>query len=654
MTRGASMPAALESYRKKRSFARTREPRGSVQAGNGFSFVVQKHEASHLHYDFRLELNGVLLSWAVPKGPSLDPGVKRLAMQTEDHPLEYGGFEGIIPQGEYGGGTVMVWDRGRWTPIGDPKDGYARGNLKFRLEGHKLHGRWHLVRTAGRGGSERASWLLFKGTDDQASTTRDLAGESQSVLSGREMDAIAKAADQVWKSNRETTVAPPALPRSSTATRPIPRKRTQPEVDLTEVAGVRRAGFPRDALPPQLATLTDVVPAGDEWFHEIKLDGYRIVAHADGKHVKLFSRRGLDWSGHFPDMCRALATADLKAVVLDGEMVVLDEHGVSDFQALQNVLKDVRRARDVVFFAFDLLHLGGWDVRGARLDERKRLLADLLARHFDSDSTVRYSDHMVGRGESAHREARKLGLEGIVSKRRDATYRAGRTTAWLKAKCSARQEFVVGGYSEPGGSREHFGALLLGVYQGGELRYAGKTGTGFSEASLEELHAKLSVLEQRQPPFANPPRGAESRGVHWLRPELVAEVAFAGFTNDGRARQAVFHGLREDKPAREVGRESPVSIDEASAPAPAAAKAKAPVAHAASSRKGGRLSHPDRVGAPVSVPLGWDELASFDPAVPLTLRTLREHLGHAWRDPWLELPTVRQRLSSKVLRLVSG
>lgn len=535
--------SGLATYRKKRDFERTREPRGKKKGRKGFSYVIQKHAARRLHYDFRLELDGVLLSWAVPKGPSLDPDVKRLAVQTEDHPVDYGAFEGTIPKGEYGGGTVMIWDRGTWEPEGDPRAAYAKGHLAFTLHGERLHGRWHLVRTRGRG-EKQPSWLLFKGTDDDASgsaSTTDsiVERETSSVVTHRSLDEIASG-------RRKKGAAPKP----------------------TEDEGARRARMPA-RIEVEKATLASEAPDGDEWLNELKLDGYRVVAHVErGDPVRLSTRNGNDLTRRAPAVAAELAELGVDDAILDGEMVVLRPDGVSDFQLLQNALGGAP-SNEIRYYAFDLLHLDGLDLRGVALETRKRHLADLLAR--TPRMNVLLSDHIVGDGPAFLEQACAAGAEGIIAKRRDSTYRGKRTRDWLKIKCLARQEFVIGGFTEPSGSRAHLGALLIGFFADGELRFAGRVGTGFTEASLRELHRKLVPLERKSSPFVNPPRGADARSVHWVEPKLVAEVEYTEMTSDERLRHPTFRGVRDDKDASEIGLERP-SRDAAQTSPPSGAK----------------------------------------------------------------------------------
>ena len=568
------MERGLETYWQKRHFDRTSEPRGKKRRTDGFGFVVQKHAARRLHYDFRLELDGVLLSWAVPKGPSLDPSVKRLAVQTEDHPVEYGSFEGVIPKGEYGAGAVVIWDRGHWVPEGDPREAYARGRLSFELEGERLHGGFHLVRTRGR--EKAPSWLLIKRKDAAAepgSDARIVDENPESAASGRTLAAVAAAPDGVWHSNRSGAKSA----RLSRATR-----RSWP--DPGELAGARKARMP-GFVEPQLATLVTEAPAGDAWLHEIKLDGYRMLARCQSGRVAWLTRRGHDWSERVPSLGRELAGLGLDGALLDGEIVVL-RGGVSDFQELQNSLSEGRDGR-CLFYAFDVLHFGQHDLRGATLLERKTFLARLLeaAGASGAESRIRFSDHVLGQGEEFFAGACELGVEGIVCKRADARYTSGRTRSWLKVKCLQRQEFVIGGFTAPGGARSHFGALLLGVHEHGGLAYAGRVGTGFSQRSLAELHARLEPLVRARAAFANPPRGADARGVRWVEPRLVAEVQFAERTSEGLVRHASFLGLREDKPASEVR-------EERAAPPPRRKPAAKPKPTTLPSV---RLTHPDRV-----------------------------------------------------------
>ena len=584
---------ALEKYRQKRDFRVTPEPAGKVgrRRTRALRFVVQKHAATRLHYDFRLELNGVLLSWAVPKGPSLDPNDKRLALHVEDHPLEYGEFEGVIPPKQYGAGTVMLWDRGTWTPKGDPDEGYAKGHLKFELDGDKLKGTWNLVRSrSGKYGGDK-SWLLFKETDDYARLGPEASivdDRPDSIASGRTLDQIKAARDRVWHSNQ--TVA------ANVKGGAIRKRKPKATASLAKLAGAHERAVPEN-MEAQLATLVKDPPQGPHWVHEIKYDGYRMLCRIEKGGTRMISRNGKDWTGKFPPVAEALSRLPVHSAWIDGEVTVIDARGRSSFQALQNALSGDPAA--LTFFAFDLPYLNGVDLRGVALAERKSVLKELLA---DSSATIRYSEHFSAPGAEFLDKVCGLGLEGMVSKRADLPYQGGRGPAWQKTKCAQRQEMVIGGYTDPEGSREAFGALLLGVYEpDGRLTYSGKVGTGFTAAMLTSVYRALKPLVQKKPPFHNPPRGAEARRVHWVKPALVAEVSFTEWTDDGTLRHPSFQGLRADKPAAQVVRERAVAANKADPPS---ASAPAPKGRTGSRAKddpapdaiaGVRLTNPDKL-----------------------------------------------------------
>ncbi|HEX5642975.1 MAG TPA: DNA ligase D, partial [Thermoleophilia bacterium] len=590
--------AELRTYRRKRDFTKTGEPEGGSERTPeaaeervaGGLFCIQKHAATRLHHDLRLELDGVLVSWAVPKGPSLDPRNKRLAVHVEDHPVEYGDFEGTIPKGEYGGGTVMLWDTGTWEPMGDPHKGLEKGELKFRLSGERLHGGWVLVHTRGAGGDEENQWLLIKERDDEARPGEPdpWGADDRSVATGRTMEEIA----------------------AGTA----PRER---RARASGGGGAKSDGRAQDAraripasIPLSLATLVEEPPEGDGWLHEIKYDGYRIAARVDRTGVRLFSRNQLDWTARFSEVAEALEALATDGAWLDGEVVVLDARGVSDFGRLQRFVKEGQPG-DLTYIAFDLLFEDGEDLRALPLLERKRRLEHLLRRGGQAvHGVVRYGDHIEGLGGDVFAEACLQGLEGVVSKRAGDTYAGRRTRSWVKSKCGRRQEFVVGGFTDPSGARSGFGALLLGAYDGeGALRYAGRAGSGFDDATLTRLHARLKKLERRTPPFSDPPTGAQARGVHWTSPKLVAEVAFTEWTSEGQLRHPVFKGVREDKAPEDVVREvEPRGGADAPGESPARAAADDSRGGASARRaspgadkpvvRGVRISHPDRVVFP--------------------------------------------------------
>jgi bifunctional non-homologous end joining protein LigD len=544
---------ALQEYRKKRNFSATSEPRGGKLRKSGTRFVIQKHDARRLHYDFRLEMDGVLKSWAVIKGPSLVAGERRLAVHVEDHPLEYGDFEGTIPKGEYGGGAVVVWDQGSWTPVGDARKGYAKGHLEFELHGEKLNGRWLLVRMAPKLREKREHWLLIKATDQAARSRCDpdiLQERPDSVKTGRNIGEVASE-EPSWSS--KTGRIKKHASRSKGASAVSSEEKIDPLPDPSRVKGAKKSPLP-EFVQPMLATAVLSPPIGKRWVHEVKFDGYRLQARIEAGRVKLLTRNGLDWTKKFGnELASALRDLPVGSALIDGELVVESSSGASDFSALQADLSEGRSDR-FIFYLFDLIYFDGYDLRASTLLARKELLKAIAGRRLEK---IRYSAHFEENGALVFRHACRLGLEGVVSKRADATYRPGRSKAWAKTKCSERQEFVIAGYVPSTTSRRAIGSLVLGVYEGGMLRHVGRVGTGFTASMAEELFKKLDPIKIASSAFCKRLNSEEARRVRYVRPEFVAEVEFRAWTADGCLRHASFRGLREDKTPREINRETP-------------------------------------------------------------------------------------------------
>ena len=576
----------LKSYRAKRDFSKTNEPSGKRGAAPSTRarFIIQKHAATRLHYDFRLELDGVLRSWAVTRGPSLDPNDKRLAVEVEDHPLDYGDFEGTIPTGQYGGGTVQMWDRGYWVVEGprSAQEALAKGDLKFTLHGAKLRGSWALVRMRRRERDKHDNWLLIKHRDEHALDGHGDAvlGADKSVASGRGMDEIAAGtgrkpkpfmlakdgkADAVWNSDRAFDVDPNAKTPKAV------------EVPLRGKSVGEMPAF----VEPELARLVDRPPSGTAWGHEVKLDGYRMQMRVEHGEVTLRTRKGLDWTDKFGAIAKG--GARLADCIIDGEIAAVDAKGVPNFSDLQAAIADGKTGA-LIYFAFDLLFVNREDWRHLPLRARKARLETLLAK---AGNHIRYVAHVEGQGDAIFEAARKMSLEGIVSKQLDSPYRAGRVGAWGKSKIRGGQEIVIGGWTEDG---DRFRSLLAGAYDNGRLRYLGKVGTGFNRRNSAQLLAALKDVASEANPFIGPNEAAKEKGVRWATPKLVAEVETAGFSADGILRQSAFKGLREDKDAKEVVVEMPGKT---------AAAAAQPVtvlrSQANAQVRGVTISHPDKV-----------------------------------------------------------
>ncbi len=507
----------LTDYVKKRDFARTSEPAGGTLKSAGGMFVVQKHAASRLHYDFRLEHDGVLMSWAVPQGPSLDPNIKRLAVRTENHPLEYGSFEGTIPKGEYGAGAVIIWDTGKVRWLKRPEETLPIGKLEFILAGERLKGEFHMVRMKPREGERGDNWLLMKSRDAHASSEDIVARALTSVNTGRTVEDLKATGGRVWSKGSERAAMPAAAPKWEFVT-------------------------------PALCTPVELPPDGDKWLHEIKYDGYRLQAAVSGAAVRLYTRTGLDWTVRFARIAEALAALNLRDTLIDGEVAVADASGRTDFGALQRSLEN-GEAKGVSYFAFDLLADGKDDIRKLPLSERKARLTKLLKA---ARAPIQLSPVIEGHGPKVFEAFRDKGLEGVVSKRADSPYRSGRANIWLKAKCVNEREFVIVGYQPS--PRRAFASLLLAEQVGGRLTYRGNVGTGFTDKTLKSLSERMATLARAKPALSVPPEAA--RGAKWIEPKLVAQVRYADLTSDSMVRHAVFLGLRGDKPAEEVRIES--------------------------------------------------------------------------------------------------
>ena len=559
---------ALKTYREKRNFDATPEPAaGGVPNEQARAFVIQKHWATRLHYDFRIELEGTMKSWAVPKGPSYDPADKRMAVHVEDHPLSYNTFEGTIPAGNYGAGKVIIWDKGVWIPLEDPHQGYRDGKLKFELRGHKMHGRWTLVRMKGRGEGKQDPWLLIKEKDEF-------------VRRSSEFSVVDEMPDSVQKLADGPSAAAPAA-------------NGPPH-------GARKAALPAQ-IQPQLATLVDQLPKDPEdWIYEIKFDGYRMLARAEGGKIALFTRNGNDWTHKLQQLAEALRSMELPDGWYDGEIIMPGERVPADFQALQGAFDSSRTAR-IVYYLFDVPYCAGHDLREVPLAERRAVLQRIVERK--PHENVRFSAVFDAPPQEIVASACRLGLEGVIAKRRNSAYVTRRSSDWIKLKCGQRQEFVIGGYTDPKGSRTGIGSLLLGIHDPrGQLHYAGNVGTGFSEQTLRDLRESLDGLAADASPFAKD--ALAPRNAHWVRPELVCEVAFGEWTRDGRIRHSVFHGLRDDKPAHAVTREEArhnAPVDKAASAASAKQQSKATSAARGAT---GRAppAPPARAGTQVTLP----------------------------------------------------